>query len=642
METPAHIIAQIGRKEDFVPTAEDLALGLQCFHMTYQEVVAECYDDAIDKATAAASAEAERNRPRDELSVDDLRAVFALLVSKTVSLCGSRETYRETEQTLRASQPVLRGCKKSSKNSVEKMKDAERHNVKVLSALTEIESVIAALKFEATVSLADGIRRREAAQGLPPEARGKGIVRQIGLAIHQSPTQAAKLLTTAQVLSQAMPHTFEALQHGQLSEFRAQIVVKESAGLDPADRKKVDQELFETPYGAKQQPILTYATRTIAKETRKIADGVNPEARARQAAKNCNDCIGVQFSHAPNTPGLAQIIVTLPIVQAVAIIDCLRQATEHAPHGQQGVTMVNLLADAIIGNPNYDRTGSTGFTSTDNLPGNYYTTDDPLTKPPRVFATTSLASDVLGFEYVDNTSGDNGFTAANKLSGARGIGSANPDGVRDFETATKVASSTDGPHEKPFPSVEARLEEGGIGGYSADRPSRNQQSGLSKPRATANVSRGTLPGSMPGSGTVPITVNLVLSDAVLFGLSDEPVEVLGHTGRGYGHISAVNARELIANGIDAQNVWLRKIYVNPAGQLVALTSQQRFFTGGLAHAIHLRDHGTCSTPWCGAPARHLDHITPHSQGGKTELANGTALCAKCNLAKEAVGWAFDP
>jgi len=129
--------------------------------------------------------------------------------------------------------------------------------------------------------LADSIRRCEAAQGIPSEKRGNGVARQIGLAVKQSQTQAAKLLSTAHVLTESMPHTFEALHTGQLTEYRAQVVVKESAGLDPADRRRVDQKLFEMPYGAKQKPILTFATRTIAKETRKIAYQVNPEARAK-------------------------------------------------------------------------------------------------------------------------------------------------------------------------------------------------------------------------------------------------------------------------------------------------------------------------------------------------------------------------
>ncbi|MCL1800547.1 MAG: hypothetical protein FWG25_04175 [Promicromonosporaceae bacterium] len=42
---------------------------------------------------------------------------------------------------------------------------------------------------------------------------------------------------------------------------------------------------------------------------------------------------------------------------------------------------------------------------------------------------------------------------------------------------------------------------------------------------------------------VPVTINLVLTDHTLFGLDDEPAEMIGHTGRGYGTIPAPIARK---------------------------------------------------------------------------------------------------
>ena len=44
-----------------------------------------------------------------------------------------------------------------------------------------------------------------------------------------------------------------------------------------------------------------------------------------------------------------------------------------------------------------------------------------------------------------------------------------------------------------------------------------------------------------------------------------------------------------------------------------------------------RDRYTCQE--CGAPAEHVDHITPVASGGTDHPGNLRALCAHCNLAK---------
>ena len=433
--------------------------------------------------------------PRVELRLGELRSMRSTLISRTVN-------FNEQVRDLTTPRPVStddnNARKVISAPELRVLKAAELELRKLLTGLEELKASAAALQLEAMTALADAIHRREAALGIAKSTRGNAIVRQVALAVRQSPTQAARLLSAAQVLTQTMPHTFGELKHGRLSEYRALTVVSESAGLDPADRKEVDQRLHETPFGVQQKPILSFATRTIARETRRIADAVNPTARAKHATKNYRESIGVTFSES-RTPGLACLTVTAPIVQGVAIFDRLRAATETVPHGSQGIAMVNLLVDLV----------------------------------------------------------------------------------------TKNKSSTT---------------------------------------------------QTPNSGAVPITVNLVLSDATLFGLDEESPALLGHTGRGYGHIPARIARQVIAAGIDTDAAWLRRIYADPGGHLVAMTSQQRCFSGGLAHAIRIRDRGICVTPWCGAPARHTDHITPHASGGQTSLDNGASLCAKCNLTKDTTGW----
>ncbi|WP_166904431.1 DUF222 domain-containing protein [Mycobacterium sp. DL440] len=134
---------------------------------------------------------------------------------------------------------------------------------------------------------------------------------------------------------------------------------------------------------------------------------------------------------------------------------------------------------------------------------------------------------------------------------------------------------------------------------------------------------------------VPAAVNLVLSDDTLFGGAAQPAHL-----ENYGPIPAAMARRLISNAVANDNSWatLRRLYAAPdTGALVAMESRSRRFPKGLAQFIALRDE-ICRTPYCNAPIRHIDHVTPHHQHGPTSAANGEGLCERCNYVKETPGW----
>lgn len=64
---------------------------------------------------------------------------------------------------------------------------------------------------------------------------------------------------------------------------------------------------------------------------------------------------------------------------------------------------------------------------------------------------------------------------------------------------------------------------------------------------------------------------------------------------------------------------------------------QRAFTEEQRITIFRKYNGICQS--CGTEIKwdefHADHVIPFSKGGKTTVANGQLLCAKCNLAKAA-------
>jgi hypothetical protein len=137
---------------------------------------------------------------------------------------------------------------------------------------------------------------------------------------------------------------------------------------------------------------------------------------------------------------------------------------------------------------------------------------------------------------------------------------------------------------------------------------------------------------------VPVEVDLLISDRALSGAEEEPAQLAG-----YGPLPAPLARDWLRDWLpdslgDSALAWLRRVYGDPAtGELVAMESTRREFTGGLRRFVVARDQ-VCRTPWCDAPIRHADHIKPVAEGGPTSAANGQGLCEACNYTKQTTGW----
>lgn len=146
-------------------------------------------------------------------------------------------------------------------------------------------------------------------------------------------------------------------------------------------------------------------------------------------------------------------------------------------------------------------------------------------------------------------------------------------------------------------------------------------------------------GRGPGhADEVPVTINLLVSDETLLAGGAQHGVVVEGMPAGAGVVPGPVARNLAAHAIDADAAWLRAVYVDPHGRLLATTSTSRFHPQGLAALLRAREQGVCATAWCDAPVRHIDHVTPHAEGGGTSLGNGQGLCARCNHAKQAPGW----
>ncbi|WP_328530859.1 DUF222 domain-containing protein [Nocardioides sp. NBC_00368] len=156
-------------------------------------------------------------------------------------------------------------------------------------------------------------------------------------------------------------------------------------------------------------------------------------------------------------------------------------------------------------------------------------------------------------------------------------------------------------------------------------------------RSRGQVMADTLVDRVTGRSTADakprIEVKIVMTADTLTNNGDQPAMV-----EGYGPVPATLARDALN---DAE-VFIRRLFTDPAGQLVAMESRSRKAPDGLAEFITTRDGGICRTNGCDAPIRNIDHIQRHADGGTTSVENLQGLCEQCNQAKEALGWQARP
>src|SRR3954452_6174976 len=142
--------------------------------------------------------------------------------------------------------------------------------VDLLGALERVKSGAAAAQAVVTCDLVASQRAVQVAAGVRTARVGAGIAAQVGLARRESPRRGSQHVGLAQALLSELPCTFAALRCGKVSEWRATIVARETACLDPADRRAADAELGPR--------LGRLGDRQVEAEARKVAYRLDPAA----------------------------------------------------------------------------------------------------------------------------------------------------------------------------------------------------------------------------------------------------------------------------------------------------------------------------------------------------------------------------
>ena len=514
--------------------------------------------------------------------------------------------------------------------------------------LEELKSAAAAAQARAAAAFDASQRLAQARAGLPAAQLGRGVGAQIALARRDSPHRGGRHLGLGKALVHEMPHTLHALSTGVLSEWRATLLVRETACLAVEDRRRIDALICGNPAA-----LEGIGDRQLIARIRSLTQAIDTASQVRRHAKAVADRY-VSCRPAPDT--MSYLTGLLPVAQGVAVFtalsrtaDSLRSSGDERGRGQ---IMADTLVERITGQAAAsqvpvevqlvmtDRTlfnqrcFTNSFGSEIAVPGG---TSDPVSEyqifrapehasalPPDPAPASDPEAATVPESVASTASASVLATRDEKLPTPPqdepayfpGYGTVPGQWARDLITDALHGLDPDPaaeriPPEEGIPHPRHSPPQHHVG---SEQPSSAGQSGQSgQPSSPGQASQ-------PGRPGTPITGNnpdLQPPDVPL------REQIRGH--------AREHAREQV-------HVTLRRLYLDPApGELIAMDSKARYFPPGLARLIRTRDR-TCRTPWCDAPIRHIDHIRPHSAGGPTNYTNGQGLCEACNHTKEAPGW----
>lgn len=213
-----------------------------------------------------------------------------------------------------------------------------------IAALERLKATAAARQARLAAALDAARRQQEKDAGIPAERRGRGVATEIALARRDSPARGGRHLGFAKALVNEMPHTLAALECGALSEWRATILVRESACLDVEDRRRFDEELCADVNG-----LDGMGDAALAAAAKAIAYRLDPQAVVDRAASAPKDRT-VTIRPAPDT--MTYVTALLPVAQGVSVYAALkREADVCCDSRSRGQVMADTLVERVTGRP---------------------------------------------------------------------------------------------------------------------------------------------------------------------------------------------------------------------------------------------------------------------------------------------------
>ncbi|GAB3259418.1 hypothetical protein GCM10027562_21900 [Arthrobacter pigmenti] len=206
--------------------------------------------------------------------------------------------------------------------------------------LEDLKAAAAAAQARATAAFDTSQRAAQADAGTAKEKQGEGLASQIALARRDSPARGSRHLGLAHALTREMPHTLAALTTGILSEWRATLLVRETACLDAGNRARVDETLAADPAS-----LEGLGDKRLIAAAKKEAYRLDPHSVVRRAAKAASERT-VTTRPAPDT--MTYVTGLLPVADGVAVQAALERAADQLRATGDERGRGQIMADTLV------------------------------------------------------------------------------------------------------------------------------------------------------------------------------------------------------------------------------------------------------------------------------------------------------
>ena len=186
-----------------------------------------------------------------------------------------------------------------------------------IAGLERLKAAAGAVQAQVTAAFASSQRAASTAAGVPAAEAARSIGAQVALARRDSPVRGSRHVGFADALTREMPHTLAALARGETSEWRATLMVRETAILTRTHRQAVD--------AAVGPRLADLGDRQTAHEARRVGMRLDPDSARRRAEKAALDR---RVTLRPAMDAMSVLTAVLPVTEGVAVYAALCRAAD--------------------------------------------------------------------------------------------------------------------------------------------------------------------------------------------------------------------------------------------------------------------------------------------------------------------------